>query len=82
MQTYTAKVRATPRGEIEVLDGGVEAPAYGPVEIAWYQDRLEIRAVGAGSAAVVEEHPGGRDIVVEIRPPDLDELTAGLPGAD
>lgn len=82
MKTYTAKVRATPAGEFELLAGGAEAPAYGPVEIAWYADHLEITALGAGSASVTEAYPSGRDVIVEIRPPGLDDLMETVPGAD
>ena len=82
--SYTAKVRATPAGEVKVAAGEIGASAYGPVEIRWYPDRLEITAVGAGRAWITEGRPSGdgRDVVVEIRPPGLDELTETVPGAD
>ncbi len=48
--TYTTKVRATPGGEITLTAAETVASAYGPVEIAWYPDRLEITAFGAGRA--------------------------------
>ena len=75
MATCT-KVRTIPTGDAEA--------AYGPVEIAWYPDRLEITAVGAGQAAVTEARPSadGRDVVVEIRLPALDEVVEAMPGAD
>jgi hypothetical protein len=80
----TAKVRVTAAGETMLVARRPGASAYGPVEIAWYPDRLEITALGAGRAAITEEHPGrgGDDFVVEIRPPGLDELTETVPGAD
>jgi hypothetical protein len=34
LDTYVAKVRSTPAGEIKLVPGDVEASAYGPVEIA------------------------------------------------
>jgi hypothetical protein len=84
MTTCTAKVRATPAGEIKLVPGDADASAYGPVEIAWYPDHLEITALGAGRATVTEGFTSGigKDVVVEIRPPTLDELTETVPGAD
>jgi hypothetical protein len=81
--TYAAKVRATPAGEVELLPGDGASP-HGPVEIAWYADRLEITALGAGRATITEgsSSSSGDDVVVEIRPPCLDELTETVPGAD
>jgi len=82
--TYAAKVRVTPAGEIEVVRSEADDSLYGPVEIAWYPDRLEITALGAGRASIAEGYLTGRDqgFVVEIRPPGLDELTETVPGAD
>jgi hypothetical protein len=80
-----AKVRATPAGVTELVPADADASAYGPVEIAWYADRLVITAVHAGPASITETHPGGeaaQDVVVEIRLPSLDELTETVPGAD
>jgi hypothetical protein len=77
-------MRATPAGYIKLVPGDADASAYGPVDIAWYPDRLEITALGAGRATVTEGFMSGigEDIVVEIRPPTLDELTETVPGAD
>jgi hypothetical protein len=82
MTTCAAKVRATPAGQIEVVPGGIDVPAYGAVEIAWYQDRLEITALGAGRASITEALGRGEDVVVEIRPPTIAELPETVPGAD
>jgi hypothetical protein len=83
--TCTAKVRVTPTGEIKLVPGDVDASAYGPVEIAWHPDRLEITALGAGSVSITEGSLSGNGqdvIVVEIRPPSLDTLMETVPGAD
>ncbi|HVP75900.1 MAG TPA: hypothetical protein VMS63_07750 [Gaiellaceae bacterium] len=81
---HAAKVRVTPAGEIEVVRGNEDASLYGPVEIAWYPDRLEITALGAGRASIAEGHltGEGQDFIIEIRPPSLDELMETVPGAD
>jgi len=83
MATCAAKVTATPAGDVKLVSGDGEA-AYGPVEIAWYTDRLEITAVGAGRATITEGRlsEDGHDVVVEIRMPALDELQEAVPGAD
>ena len=80
----TARVRATPTGEVKLVPGDGDASAYGPVEIAWFPDHLEITALGAGRAAVTEAYSSGLDdnVVVEIRPPSLDETMEAMPGAD
>jgi hypothetical protein len=82
--TYVAKVRSTPAGEIKLVPGDVGASVYGPVEIAWYPDRLKITALGAGPASITEAHLSseGHDVIIEIRPPNLDELVEVVPGAD
>jgi hypothetical protein len=82
--TCIAKVRVTPAGETEVVPGDVDASVYGPVEIAWYADRLKITALGAGRASMIDEYLSGKghDITIEIRPPSLDELMEIVPGAD
>ena len=82
--TYTAKVTSTPAGEIKLVPGDADASVYGPVEIAWYPDRLEITALGAGRASITEAYLSdeGQDVVIEIRPPGLDELMETVPGAD
>jgi hypothetical protein len=74
MSTYTSRLRVTPS------DTGISA--YGPVEITWYPDRLEITALGAGRASVTEEQVRGEDVVLAVRPAKLDELVEALPGAD
>ncbi|MGZ4308025.1 MAG: hypothetical protein ACXVRV_00585 [Gaiellaceae bacterium] len=83
MATCAAKVRATPAGDVKLVSGGGET-GYGPVEIAWYPDHLEITAVGTGPATITEGRlsPDGQNVVVEIRMPALDELVEGVPGAD
>jgi hypothetical protein len=84
-EARVASVRSTPAGETELVPGDEGETVYGPVEVAWYPDRLEITAVGAGPASVTEVHRGGeaaQDVVVEIRLPSLDELTETVPGAD
>lgn len=74
---------ARPAGEITLRPGDGDASAYGPVEIAWYPDRLRITALGAGRASITEDLTGeGQDVVIEIRPPSLDELPETVPGAD
>ena len=81
---YAAKVRVTPAGEVEVVQGDADDALYGSVEIGWYHDRLEVTAFGAGRASIAEGHLAGneRDYVVEIRPPSMDELMETVPGAD
>lgn len=79
--TYTAKVRATPTGEIQLTATEAGVSAYGPVEIAWYPDRLEITALGAGRASITPLGEG-QNMVVQLRPPRLDELAETVPGAD
>jgi hypothetical protein len=82
--TCIAKASVTPAGEITLVQGDVDASAYGPVEIAWYPDRLEITALGAGSFSITEGSlsGNGQDVIVEIRPPSLDALMETVPGAD
>jgi len=84
MTTCTARLKATPTGKVELVPGDGDASAYGPVEIVWYPDHLEITALGAGRATVTEGFTSGigEDVVVEIRPPTLAELTETVPGAD
>ena len=65
-----------------VEPGGDNASAYGPVEIAWYPDHVRVTALGAGPASITEWYLEDDNIVVEIRPPSLDELPAFVPGAD
>lgn len=77
-----SKVKASPAGTITRVPGGVDTSIYGSVEIAWYPDHLTITALGAGPSSVTRSHLGGDDLVVEIRPPDMDEPPEGLPGAD
>ena len=80
-----ARVRSTPAGEIDLVPGDADASVYGPVEIAWYADRVEVTAVGAGPASRARTFTRGaanQDVVVEIRLPRLDELTEVVPGAD
>lgn len=79
--TYTTKVRATPGGEITVTATEEAASAYGPVEIAWYPDRLEITALGAGRASITPLGEG-QNMVVQLRPQRLDQLPETVPGAD
>jgi hypothetical protein len=81
MTSYTTKVRATPSGEITLTATDAGASAYGPVEIAWYPDRLEITALGAGRASITPLGEG-QNMVVQLRPPRLDELAETVPGAD
>lgn len=71
--TTSAKVRVAP-------DDGDDS-VYGPVEIAWYPDHLEVTALGAGRASV-SDACCGEDVTIEIRPPSLDELVETVPGAD
>ena len=84
--TYLTRVKATPAGQIELeLVSPVETATYGPVEIAWYPDRLVVTARGAGHASIIETNVCGeaeQDVLVEIRLPGLDELTETVPGAD
>lgn len=79
--TYTTKVRATPGGEITLTAAEAVASAYGPVEIAWYPDRLEITAFGAGRAAITPIGEG-QNMIVQLRPSHLDGLAETVPGAD
>ena len=81
MTTYTTKVRATPGGEITVTATEEDASAYGPVEIAWYPDRLEITALGAGRASITPLGEG-QNMVVQLRPQHIDLLEEAVPGAD
>jgi hypothetical protein len=84
MATCAARVTATPAGEVKLVSGNGDA-AYGPVEIAWYADRLEITAVGAGRATITEGRlraAGHDDVVLELRTPELAELEEVVPGAD
>lgn len=83
MATCAAKVRATPAGEVKLVPGNTDT-AYGPVEIAWYDDHLEITAIGAGRATITQGHlsADAQDVVVEIRVPKLAELEEPVPGAD
>jgi hypothetical protein len=67
------------------VPGDENASVYGPVEIAWYPDRVRVTAVGAGPASITRTYTSGeaaQDVVVEIRLPSLDELTETVPGAD
>jgi hypothetical protein len=83
--TYAARARVTPAGDAELSPGDVDASAFGPVEIAWYRDRLRITACGAGPGSITESSLGGeaaQDVIVEIRLPSLEELTETVPGAD
>ncbi len=77
-----ASATLTPAGEVRFAPGDEDACVYGRIEIAWYADRLEIRAPGAGRATVWERDPTGEDVVVEIAPPSLAELPEDVPGAD
>ena len=86
---YVAKLRASPAGEMKLVPGGRDACAYGPVEVAWYPDRLMITALGAGSTSITQAYLSdkGEDVIVEIRLPSLDELLEDelielMPGAD
>lgn len=80
-----ARLRATPSGDVDRALGDDAASVYGPVEIAWYRDRLKITALGAGPASITSVYSDGeaaQDVVVEIRLPSLDELPETVPGAD
>jgi hypothetical protein len=82
-----AKVRSTPAGEIELalVQRDDRSCAFGPVEIAWYPDRLKVTVLGAGSASITNAYLSGeaaQDVTLEIRLPSLDELTETVPGAD
>jgi len=84
-ETRIARVRAAPSGEIELVPGDESASVYGHVEIAWYPDRLQVTALGAGPASITDVRPSGvagKDVVVEIRLPRLEELIETVPGAD
>ena len=79
----TTKLRVTPEGDLRVTSSETGGTAYGPVEIAWYPDRLEITAVAAGRALITKGYLRRRgDVIVEIRPPGLEALTETVPGAD
>jgi hypothetical protein len=81
----TARARVTPAGSIQLLDGCSEDACYGPIDLAWFPDRLEITVVAAGSVRIVEApdaEEGRQDVVIEIRPPSLDALLETVPGAD
>ena len=81
--TCTTKVRATPDGSMKVTSSDPGGTAYGPVEISWYPDRLEITAVGAGRALITKGYVRNTgDVIVEIKPLGLDALTESVPGAD
>lgn len=83
LMTCTARLRATPGGEITLTASEPGTTAYGPVEIAWYPDRLEITALGAGRALITKGFERrSRDVIVELRPPDLAALAETVPGAD
>lgn len=83
MANCAAKVRVTPAGEVKLVPGNSET-AFGPVEIGWYDDHVEITAIGAGRATITRGHPraDGQDVVVEIRVPRLVEVEEAVPGAD
>jgi hypothetical protein len=78
-ETCIARVRSTPAGEIELVPGDESASAYGPVEIAWYADRVRVTALGAGPASITR---ASQDLAGHRRLPPLDELTETVPGAD
>jgi hypothetical protein len=80
-----ARLRSTPAGDVDLAAGDDSASVYGPVEIAWYRDRLKITAFGAGPASITNVYSDGeaaQDVVLEIRLPRLDELPETIPGAD
>jgi hypothetical protein len=80
-----ARLRSTPAGDVDLAPGDESASVYGPVEIAWYRDRLKITAFGAGPASITNVYSDGeaaQDVVLEIRLPRLDELPETIPGAD
>jgi hypothetical protein len=81
--TCTTRLRATPAGEVLVTSNRAGATTYGAVEIAWYPDRLELRALGSGRALVRKGylHSTG-DLIVEVRPPSLAAVHETVPGAD
>ena len=82
--TYVAMLRSTPGGEIKLVPGDEDASVYGPVEIVWYPDHLRITALDAGPASIAESYLSseGQDVIIEIRPPSLDEMMDLVPGAD
>lgn len=83
--TCIATLRAAPGGEVELERGEADASVYGPVEIAWFEDRLRITAFGAGPRSMLGTYLAGdanQDVVLEVRLPALGELTETLPGAD
>lgn len=80
-----ARVLATPAGDVELEPSDEGTAAYGPVELAWYPDRLLITAFHVGPASITETYLNGdhaQDLVFEIRLPSLDELVETVPGAD
>ncbi|HET7567409.1 MAG TPA: hypothetical protein VFJ91_05415 [Gaiellaceae bacterium] len=68
--------------KIRIRPHGLDESVYGPVEVAWHDDRLTITAVGAWRATLREEPltDAGQQVVIEIRPPERLEET--VPGAD
>lgn len=82
---YIATLRASPDGDVALERGEEALSPFGPVEVAWYPDRLRITALGAGPGSMMDTYLAGeaaQDVVVEIRLPSLDELAETLPGAD
>jgi hypothetical protein len=80
-----ARLRATPAGDVELAPGDDTGSVYGPVEIAWYRDRLRVKILGAGPASIASvrsEGEAAQDVVFELRLPSLDELPDMVPGAD
>jgi hypothetical protein len=79
----SARAWISPAGEVR-LEPGDGASVYGRVELAWFPDRLEVRAIGAGRVSIAEQHAfdDDQDVVVQLRPPGLDELPELVPGAD
>lgn len=80
-----ARLKATPSGEVELAPGNDAETVYGPVEIAWYRDRLRVKVLGAGPASIASvrsEGEAAQDVVFEMRLPSLDELPETVPGAD
>ena len=68
---------------VTVVEPGEEnASIYGPVEIAWYPDHLKVTALGAGPASITQWYLEDDNIVVEVRPPSVDEIPEYVPGAD
>ena len=80
-----ARLRATPSGDVELAPGEDLESVYGPVEIAWYRDRLRIKILGGGPASIAtvrSEGEAAQDVVFELRLPNLEELPDAVPGAD